>query len=868
VVLTTIYPFTVKKDGELNCINDYKVLKKLTVLEGPDATLTDLNLVPTNNSLTGQALLADGLGGVYWGAGSGGSGSTGVQGSTGVYGSTGVQGDTGIKGDTGVYGSTGVKGDTGSPGGATGVQGDTGIQGSTGVYGSTGVKGDTGSPGGATGVSGSTGVQGSTGYGGMVLYLDYSVFASPTITPLSIAQLNAIIPALPTLTAPILINPVQTEVSNLALVPTILTNATIVTVEIDNGVESPISQFAIYKNNIPGINGFLEPGIWAMNLYAKADQNSDIDVIGLRYYLLARLDSLDIEKTYVNLFPLGSDTSFIIGHTVPLNYELNLYISNPIDISAYDLFQIVITGKNIDVSNRTCILYFQSSNYYSHIHTNIGIPGLIGDTGIQGSTGVQGETGIQGLPGETGSTGIQGETGIHGSTGIQGLTGETGSTGIQGETGVQGSTGVQGETGVMGLTGPAGPANGATGVTGSTGVTGANGSPGGATGVTGSTGVRGSTGIQGSTGVKGSTGVTGATGIRGSTGIKGSTGVIGLTGATGATGIRGSTGVIGLTGATGATGIRGATGIKGATGIIGLTGATGATGIRGATGIQGVTGVTGATGVKGATGVIGPAGPTNGATGVTGATGITGATGVTGNTGVQGDTGLIGPPGPPDGATGIQGDTGVIGPAGPTNGATGVTGATGVIGLTGSPGGATGVIGPTGATGVRGSTGVTGATGVSGIVVFAPPTPPVNGMVVYKYFQNNQITDLYDDGQIRIRLSLGVNKMYLTNVNKNLANVWVSIGTLSSATGSSMTMSVGNGYFQNFGTSVTAVGNEWNVYSNLTTTSNYCMIGYINSPDSPAYGLYSFTFYFNAPTTSSQYSSLVVNYYKNPSATP
>jgi hypothetical protein len=110
--------------------------------------------------------------------------------------------------------------------------------------------------------------------------------------------------------------------------------------------------------------------------------------------------------------------------------------------------------------------------------------------------------------------------------------------------------------------------------------------------------------------------------------------------------------------------------------------------------------------------------------------------------------------------------------------------------------------------------------------------------------------------------------MYLTNVNKAIANIWVSIGTLSSSSGSSMSMAVGNGYFQNFGTSAVAMGTEINVYSNLTTTNNYCMIGYISAPNNPSYGLYVFTFYFNSPLNSLNYSSLVVKWYNNSAATP
>ena len=153
-------------------------------------------------------------------------------------------------------------------------------------------------------------------------------------------------------------------------------------------------------------------------------------------------------------------------------------------------------------------------------------------------------------------------------------------------------------------------------------------------------------------------------------------------------------------------------------------------------------------------------------------------------------------------------------------------------------------------------------------VLFTPTTPPTNGMVVYKYFQNNKTTTLYDDGQIRLRLNMGSNKLYLTNVNKNIPNIFSNIGTLSSANGSSMNMAVGNGYFQNFGTAAVVMGTEMNVYSNLSTSNNYVMTMYISAPDNPSYGLYVINIYFNVPTNGLNYSNMTVNYYKDPTAAP
>jgi hypothetical protein len=186
-----------------------------------------------------------------------------------------------------------------------------------------------------------------------------------------------------------------------------------------------------------------------------------------------------------------------------------------------------------------------------------------------------------------------------------------------------------------------------------------------------------------------------------------------------------------------------------------------------------------------------------------------------------------------------------------------------------NPQGAVGPAGPKGDTGEKGEPGKDGVAGTSGqSVLFNPTTPPTNGMVVYKTFQNSQTTSVYDDGQIRLRLDLSTNKLYLTNVNKNFANIWSNIGTLSSSGGASMNMAVGSGYFQNFGTAAVAMGSEKNVYSNLSSSNNYAMTMYISAPDNPSYGLYVINIYFNAPTSSLSYSNMTVNYYKDPTATP
>lgn len=275
---------------------------------------------------------------------------------------------------------------------------------------------------------------------------------------------------------------------------------------------------------------------------------------------------------------------------------------------------------------------------------------------------------------------------------------------------------------------------------------------------------------------------------------------------------------------------------------------------------------------QGPKGDIGAQGP-QGQAGATGAQGPIGLTGPQGTQGLKGDKGDLGAQGPTGltGAQGLQGQTGATGIAG-TNGADGLSAYQVWLNL-GNTGTQTDFInslnGPQGVQGLKGDKGETGTAGLQGqIVLFNPTTPPTNGMVVYKNFQNSQTTPLYDDGQIRLRLNLGSNKLYLTNVNKSLANIWSNAGSLSSSTGASMSMSIGNGYFQNFGTANIAMGSELNVYSNLSSSNNYVMTMYISSPDSPAYGLYVINIYFNNPTNSSTYSSMTVNYYKDPSANP
>jgi hypothetical protein len=118
-------------------------------------------------------------------------------------------------------------------------------------------------------------------------------------------------------------------------------------------------------------------------------------------------------------------------------------------------------------------------------------------------------------------------------------------------------------------------------------------------------------------------------------------------------------------------------------------------------------------------------------------------------------------------------------------------------------------------------------------------------------------------------LNLSAEDLFLTNVNKNIGQIWVSVGTLKSSGGTSMAMDLGgNSFFQNFGTDVTAMGNQRAVQDVLVTTTDYSMRGYISAPFFPSYGLYVFTFYFNSPRNPAKYSSLVVRRYFQTGVSP
>jgi hypothetical protein len=165
------------------------------------------------------------------------------------------------------------------------------------------------------------------------------------------------------------------------------------------------------------LNGFpdyIPPGIWDLNIYAKADTNNDINRIGLKFFLVGINTSTN---TYTNLIPNGSDLSTLYDHTTYQKITLSLLIPNLIPLTNYNMLSIIITSRNTNSTTHSAQIYFQSSNTYSHLHTSFVAVGPQGNQGVTGPQGNQGYTGPQGNQGVTGPQGNQGVTGAQGNQG-------------------------------------------------------------------------------------------------------------------------------------------------------------------------------------------------------------------------------------------------------------------------------------------------------------------------------------------------------------------------------------------------------------------------------------------------------------------
>jgi hypothetical protein len=360
-------------------------------------------------------------------------GDQGFQGFQGVTGPQGFQGDQGFQGVTGPQGFQGFQGATGPQGfqgdqgqGATGPQGFQGFQGVTGPQGfqgdqgqgATGPQGFQGFQGdqGFQGFQGATGPQGDTGaggYGGLLFYLNYIQDTNPTITPLTPSELSTILtPQVINDATSLTVSPTaNTDVSLLSTIANLTSTQTTITYTTPNSntVDVVVSQFAVYRSDITGDNNIIPPGIWDLNLYAKADANNDENNIGLRYFLIGRTTG----GTYSNLVENGSDLNYLFDSIALQKINLSLIINNPIDITPYESLHVIITSRNRNANAHTAEIYYQSSNSYSHLHTSFGMIGETGPQGLQGATGPQGVTGpqgFQGFQGDIGPQGVQGPT--------------------------------------------------------------------------------------------------------------------------------------------------------------------------------------------------------------------------------------------------------------------------------------------------------------------------------------------------------------------------------------------------------------------------------------------------------------------------
>jgi len=291
-----------------------------------------------------------------------------------------------------------------------------------GAAGTNGLDGATG-PTGATGTTGPTGAAGDNGVStGAVLYLNYISDTIPSLVPRTAAQLATITGQ--AMNAPYAISYAPTQnadVSLLSISPDLTASQTIITTEVNNNTtsETPVVQFGVSIANIPGAPTSIPPGIWDLNLYAKADAGGDVDNIGYRFYLIG----ITSGGVYTNLVAGGSEDENVMSHLSIQQLVMTMPIQNPIDISGYVSLMVAVTCVNRTASRHKTQSYYQSAFTYSHIHSSFAIQGNTGPTGPTGRTGPTGPTGPTGW---TGPTGFTGPTGWTGPTGYTGMTGATG----------------------------------------------------------------------------------------------------------------------------------------------------------------------------------------------------------------------------------------------------------------------------------------------------------------------------------------------------------------------------------------------------------------------------------------------------------
>ncbi len=101
-----------------------------------------------------------------------------------------------------------------------------------------------------------------------------------------------------------------------------------------------------------------------MNLYMKAVTDSDTHKLAMKFYLLGHLTAGGYTK-------FGeSDTEFMF-QSIRIKGTLTMILNANVDVTAYDNLMIVLTATNIASGNANGVIYFQSLNTYSHIHTTL-----------------------------------------------------------------------------------------------------------------------------------------------------------------------------------------------------------------------------------------------------------------------------------------------------------------------------------------------------------------------------------------------------------------------------------------------------------------------------------------------------------------
>lgn len=253
-------------------------------------------------------------------------------------GDTGPQGIPGDATDTGATGSTGPTGRTG-PTGMPGEATNTGATGYTGRTGPTGQTGPIGDPGATS---------------GQVLYFNYS--ASDSIA--GYKELG--------------IYPNQSSQTNPSFP---ITNT-----------DSLMVSF-ITAANFPNATS-IPPGIFDFNIWAS--------VSGGTGYMYAQIlkrtvgGSETVLATTEKSDPFGS-----LINTISLTAAINTAY---IYLLQTDRLVIKLWGKQVS-GGTYMTMFFQGSQYYSHVHTTFSVLGNTGPTGKTGSTGYTGQTG------QTGPTG-------------------------------------------------------------------------------------------------------------------------------------------------------------------------------------------------------------------------------------------------------------------------------------------------------------------------------------------------------------------------------------------------------------------------------------------------------------------------------